>query len=151
MTETSGTQNLLDLIPKNIDDIIRVNRDRLRLAFATEVELDGLEQPLPGPSPGAVRHRLQDWNILVIHQTIGESRKSLPVLLGHVVETGECWVTSAVTAIDSHTGLVRTANSLYGIVGHRNPTPDSHLLMHICVWLNQRGIGPYYGVPGFFY
>lgn len=150
MTETSGTQNLLDLIPKNIDDIIRVNRDRLQLAFATELELDRLEQSNLDTSAGPVRHNVQNWNILMVHQTIDESRKSLPVLLGNVVETGQCWITSGVTAINSRAGLVLTANSLYRIVGRRNPAPDSHLLMHICIRLNQRGIGPYYGVPGFF-
>lgn len=150
MTETSGT-HLLDLIPENIDDIIRVNRDRFQLAFATDAELEGLEQAIPGPSASVVRHSSQDWNILLVHQTIDGSRKSLPVLLGKVLETGECRVTSAVTAIDSRAGLVRTAHSLYRIVGPRNPTPDRHLLMHICIWLNQRGVGPYYGVPKFFY
>ena len=150
MTETSGTQNLLDLIPKDLDDIIRSRRDRCQLAFATDAELEGLEQPIPDTSAGAVRHNLQDWNLLMVHQIIDGSRKSLPVLLGNVEETGQCWITSAVTAIDGRAGLVRTANSLYRIVGRRNPTPDQHLLMHICVWLNQRGVGPYYGVPAFF-
>lgn len=151
MTETSGTQNLLDLIPKDIDDIIRTNRDRLQLAFASKAELGGLEQPILDTSTGAVRHNVQNWNILMVYQTIDGSRKSLPVLLGNVVETGQCWITSGVTAINGRAGLVRTANSLYRIVGRRNPAPDSHLLMHICIWLNQRGVGPYYGVPGFFY
>lgn len=150
MTEGSGT-HLLDLIPKNIDDIIRVNRDRFQLAFATDAELEGLEQAIPGPSASVVRHSLRDWNILLVHQTIDGSRKSLPVLLGKVLEAGECRVTSAVTAIESRSGLVRTAHSLYRIVGPRNPTPDRHLLMHICIWLNQRGVGSYYGVPAFFY
>lgn len=87
----------------------------------------------------------------MIHITANGSVKSLPKLLGGVQETGQCWITSTVKGIDTHTGLVLTENSLYRVVGPRDSEPDKHLLLHVCVWLNQRGVGHYFGVPEFFY
>lgn len=151
MSEEPETQRLQDLIPQNLDDIIRANRDKCQLAFATDEELSALEREFPGAAVGQVRHTLKEWNILMIHVTVDGSLKSIPKLLGNVQETGQCWITSTVTAFDSQAGLVRTENSLYRIVGPRSAEPDMHLLLHICVWLNQQGAGRYLGVPEFFY
>lgn len=151
MSEEPKTQHLQDLIPKNLDDVIRANRDKCRLAFATDEELSALEREFPSEAVGPVRHALKEWNILMIHVMVDGSVQSIPKLLGNVQETGQCWITSSVTAVDSHAGLVRTENSLYRIVGPRSTEPDMHLLLHVCVWLNQQGAGRYLGVPEFFY
>ena len=151
MSEVSLEQRLQELVPKNLDDIVRANRDECRLAFATDVELNALEHEFPGATSSPVRHTLKDWNILMIHVPVDGSLKSIPRLLGNVEETGQCWITSTVTALDSRAGLIRTGNSIYRVAGPRSPEPDMHLLLHICVWLNQRGVGRYFGVPGFFY
>lgn len=151
MSDEPETQRLQDLIPQNLDDIIRVNRDKCRLAFATDEECRELERDLTNAAAGKVCHTLKDWNLLMIHVTANGSVKSLPKLLGCVQETGQCWLTSTVKGIDSRNGLVLTENSLYRVVGPRDSEPDKHLLLHVCVWLNQRGVGHYFGVPGFFY
>lgn len=151
MSEEPETQHLQDLIPKNLGDIIRANRDKCRLAFATDEELSALEREFPRTAGGQVRQTLKEWNILMIHVTVDGSVLSKPKLLGNVQETGQCWITSTVVAIDTHAGLVRTENSLYQVAGPRFPEPDRHLLLHVCIWLNQRGVGPLLGVPGFFY
>lgn len=56
-----------------------------------------------------------------------------------------------VKAIDLDTGLVQTENSRYRVVGPRSFEPSVHLLLHVCVFLNQRGVGPFLGIPAFFY
>src|SRR4030066_1641387 len=114
MSEEPETQRLQDLIPKNLDDIIRANRDKCRLAFATDDELHALECDLPGKAARQVRHTLTDWNILMIHVFVDGSMQSIPKLLGSVQETGQCWITSTVTGIDSRAGLVQKKNSVYG-------------------------------------
>ncbi len=151
MSEEPETQRLQDLIPKNLDDIIRANRDKCRLAFATDDELHALERDLPGKAARQVRHTLTDWNILMIHVFVDGSMQSIPKLLGSVQETGQCWITSTVTGIDSRAGLVQTENSVYRIIGPCDSEPSMHLLLHVCVWLNQQGLGRYFGIPEFFY
>lgn len=151
MSEEPDTWDLGDLIPKNLDDIIRANRDECQLAFATDEEYSALEREFPCEAVGSVRHMLKDWNILMLHVVVDGSARSIPKLLGNVQETGQCWITSTVTAVDSRAGLVWTENSVYRVTGPRSSEPDMHLLLHICVWLNQLGVGRYFGVPGFFY
>ena len=151
MSEEPKTQHLQDLIPKNLDDIIRANRDKCRLAFATDEELSALEREFPSEAVSPVRHALKEWNVLMIHVTVDGSVQSIPKLLGNVQETGQSWITSTVTAVDSQVGLVRTENSVYRVAGPRSTEPDTHLLLHVCVWLNQQGAGRYLGVPEFFY
>lgn len=143
-------QSLDDLIPKSVDDIVRANRDKCRLAWATEDELKGLACDLR-QALGSPRHILRDWNILMIHAMQGKVLRSVPRLLGVVSETGQPWITSAVRGFDSKAGLIQTENSLYGVDGPRASEPDTHTLIHVCVWLNQYGCGPYLGVPAFFY
>lgn len=151
MSQDSSLTHINDLIPKNVDDIIRANREKFRLAFASDEERQELERNLPSAVAGEVRHTLKGWNILMVHVTAGGIEKSLPKLLGSVSETGQPWVTSTIKTINTHAGLVQTENSVYRVVGPRNSEPDRHLLLHICAWLNQRGLGHYLDVPEFFY
>lgn len=151
MARNSTPTHINDLIPKNLDDIIRANRDKCRLAFATDEELNALEREFHSSAVDPIRLILKEWNILMIHVTVDGSVQSIPKLLGNVHETGQCWMTSTVTAVDRQAGLIRTENSVYRVSGPRFHEPDRHLLLHVCVWLNQRGVGRHFGVPDFFY
>ena len=151
MSQDSSLTNINDLIPKTLDDIIRINREKFRLAFATDAERQELERNLSSAAARKVHHTLKGWNILMVHVTTEGTEKSLPKLLGSVSETGQPWVTSTIKGIDTRAGLVQTENSVYRVVGPRISEPDRHLLLHICVWLNQRGLGHYLGVAEFFY
>lgn len=149
MSEDKQVFHLQDLVPKSLDDIVRANRDKLRLAFATDEEMKSLERGVP--AGGLVRHTLEGWNILMMHATAGGKTQSVAKLLGSVEGTGQCWLTSTVKGIDLATGLVQTENSTYRVVGPRSFEPSVHLLIHVCVFLNQRGVGPLLGIPAFFY
>jgi hypothetical protein len=148
MSEDKQVFHLQDLVPKSLDDIVRANRDKFRLAFATDEEMKSLERDIP--SGGPVRHTLDGWNVLMMHATAGGKVLSVPKLLGSVEGTGQCWITSTVKGIDLDTGLVQTENSIYCVVGPRLFEPSMHLLIHVCVFLNQRGVGPFLGIPAFF-
>ncbi|MBW8458135.1 MAG: hypothetical protein K0M58_06815 [Thiobacillus sp.] len=149
MNEDPKVFHLQDLLPQSLDEIVRANRDKFRLAFATAEEMKSLERDIP--SGGPVRHTLEGWNVLMMHATAGGKMQSVPKLLGGVEGTGQSWMSSTVKAIDLDTGLVHTENSLYRVVGPRSFEPSVHLLLHVCVFLNQRGAGPFLGIPEFFY
>lgn len=149
MDEQDGVTNLRDFIPKSVDDIARAHRNECRLACATEEELESRKGGLQKAN-ATVRSTLCNWNVLMFHLTLQGRATSVPFLVGTVQDT-QPWITSAVEAVDLTAGLVKTRNSLYRVVGPREPEPDTHTLIHICAWLNDRGLGPYFGVPGFFY
>lgn len=149
MSEDPKVFHLQDLVPKSLDEIVRANRDKFRLAFSTEEEMKSLERDIPPGGP--VRHTLEGWNVLMMHATAGGKVQSVPKLLGSVEGTGECWITSTIKGIDLNTGVVHTENSIYRVAGPRSFEPSMHLLIHVCVFLNQRGVGPFLGIPAFFY
>lgn len=149
MSEDKQVFHLQDLIPHGLDEIVRANRDKFRLAFATAGEMKSLERDIPSGRP--VRHTLEGWNVLMLHATAGGKVQSVPKLLGSVEGTGQCWITSTIKAIDLDTGLVQTENSLYRVAGPRSFEPSMHLLLHVCVYLNQCGAGRYLGIPEFYY
>ncbi|MDO9469014.1 MAG: hypothetical protein Q7J36_17065 [Thiobacillus sp.] len=149
MSEDPKVFHLLDLVPRSLDEIVRTNRDKFRLAFATDEEMKSLERSIQ--AAGMVRHTLEAWNVLMMHATAGGKTRSVPKLLGSVEGTGQCWITSTIKGIDLDTGLVQTENSLYRVAGTQSFEPSAHLLIHVCVFLNEYGAGGYLGIPDFYY
>lgn len=148
MATDSSNDYLKNLVPKSLDDIFRKNRDKGRLALATNEELDKLESKI---AYMPIRHKITHWQIFMIHITEESGVQiSSPRLIGKVEETGQSWITSHVTKIDTSNGLIETTNSCYQVIGSRVDEADLDLL-HICVTLNQWGIGSSFGVPEFFY
>lgn len=148
MTEDSIEQAVEKLIPKSLDDVITKNREKFRLALATEDELAKLESNVPDST---VRYTLTDWQVVMLHATLEDGAKiASPRLVGSVVETGESWIPSHVISIDTGKSLVKTRNSFYRVVGPRVGEEKLDLL-NICIALHQWGLGTYLGVPDFFY
>lgn len=147
MTDETIEQQLTRLLPRGLDDIIRENRDELRLALATEAELKALEKTI---AEAPARYQLVQWNVLVLHATAANGQASSPRLVGRVVDTGESWITSHVVGIDFEHGLVQTKSSLYRISGPRAEENNIDLL-HICASLHDWGLGARFGVPHFVY
>lgn len=146
MTEKT-TEQLKRLLPQSLDDIVRENRDQLRLALATEEELSNLKTALTSAS---VRHTLTTWNVLMLHATTASGQVSSPRLVGKVHESGESWITSHVLGIDFEIGLVKTKSSYYRITGPRAAESETDLL-RICAALHEWGLGRRFGVPHIFY
>lgn len=148
MAEDSIEQTIEKLIPKSLADIIRKNREKLRLALATDDELAKLEAKVPDST---VRYTLTDWQVIMLHATLENGDKMvMPRLAGSVEETGESWITSNIVGIDSGKGLVQTANSIYRILGPRVEEEKIDLL-NVCIALHRWGVGRAFGVPEFFY
>lgn len=146
MKETTEEQ-LRKLFPKSIDDIVREHRDELRLALATDAELNGLDTTL---ADAPVIHRITGWNVLMLHMTSERGQVSSPRLIGTLADTGESWITSHVFGIDFRKGLVQTRNSFYQITGPRAAEVDTDLL-RVCAALHEWHLGARYGVPHIFY
>ena len=148
MTKDSFEEALEKLIPKNLDDVVRKNRENFRLALATKKELAKLESNV---TEASVKCTLKNWQVIMLHATLEDGAKiASPRLVGSVVETGESWSTSHVISMDTDKSLVKTRNSLYRVVGSR-VREDKLDLLHICIALHQMGLGGYLGVPVFFY
>lgn len=147
MKKDTVEEQLKQLLPSSLDDIVRENRDKLRLALATEEELKNLHTIL---SQTSFRHSLTRWNILMLHVTEGHRTVSSPRLIGKLSESGESWMSSHVLSIDAEHGLVQTRNSVYRIIGPRAEEKDLDLL-RICGSLHEWGLGQRFGVPPIFY
>lgn len=144
---SSGTIPLVDYLPKSLDDIVRTNRDHLRLSLATEGELEQLSHPLR-KSPLA-RYLIR-WQILALHFSGNGKVVNTYHLIGRVRGTREAWMTSKVRAIDLKQRRVQTENSMYGLWGQRGGECDVDL-RHLCATLNAWGLGPHFGVPELYF
>lgn len=140
-------KSLNKLIPKRLDEVLRKNREQMRLALATAEEIQELSAEV---SETYVRHTLSRWQFVVMHVTNGASPAKSVRLFGWADDIGESWSTSNVTGIDLSHGLVRTANSTYAIAGPRATEAQLDLL-HVCASLHQWRLGEYFGVPHIFY
>lgn len=133
------------LVPKSLAEV--TSTDELKLALATDDELENLEGVVP-ESP--IRERLTNWQLVVLHAAKSDgTRTSSPRLVGVVSGTGASWMTSHVIAVDSVRGLVQTANSVYRVLGPK-ATEESLDYPYICATLHSWGLGKY-GVPRFFF
>lgn len=149
MSELIYTGKLEDLIPKSIDDIIRKNRDKLRLESVEKHEMETIHRSLPITNfKGALndvfiyRRRVLVNDISSI-AAIGWVDTPYGVKLRH---------TSSIVAFDPDANVILTySGSHYIINNFLQGDPDFSILTFICVMLHHEGIGNYFGVPPFFY
>jgi len=140
-------EQIMDLIPKSIDDIIRLNRDKASLRFVTLEDLEPLASEIP-PSVRAVP--ISIWNLvtLTMHGDIPERHV---LLLGRNDNENCTWCTSPVQCLDAKAGLLVTrSGTIYSLAGERATEEDLDL-MHLCVYLRKSGAGDAFGIPAFFY
>lgn len=134
-----------DLIPKSLDDIIRINRDQARLYPTTDDEIMDLHAEV---SPGTPKEVIDDWRFISLY--IVPSNLVQVMLLGDKRCNGHARITSVVRRIDLDRGFVVTnSRSLYqlGKKGHGQP-PFEHLAM-ICQAFHSWGFGMFLGTPYF--
>lgn len=144
--ESLGEQ-LERLLPKSLDDVLRANRDKMRLAFATHEEIQELADEV---SSTGVRHAIKDWQFIVMHLTDKDPTFKSVRLFGSVTATNEAWSTSHVVAIDMKNGLVKTSNSTYRLDGPQAAESELDLL-HVCASLHYWNLGAMFDVPYIFY
>lgn len=140
--------NIDDLIPKTLDDIVRERRDEVQVRLATAAEIKALGEFLGDTRlAGKPNDTIEYWYPLafVVH---GERAVRL---LGHFRHRNEIQLSSAVSVLDLQNGLVRTANSVYRLDKRGEGEPPRDYLAHLCAILNNMGIGWTLGVPRVFF
>jgi hypothetical protein len=143
-----------DLIPKSLNDIIRINRDQARLYLTTDDEIMDLYAEV---TPGTPKEVIDDWRLISLYfvpsnlvqvMLLGDRRCNPP--RGLPAGRGHARITSVVRRIDLDRGFVVTnSRSLYqlGKKGHGQP-PFEHLAM-ICQAFHSWGFGMFLGTPYF--
>lgn len=139
-------KQLARLVPKSLDEIIHKNRDKCRIRLATPEDFAQVEKRIPRQPP---RHTLIRWQLIVLDVSTAPPVKSLR-LVGTISESGQSRITSNVVGINRRTGMVETENSIYAIKGGRAMEKNLDF-PYICAALNYWGIGPFLGVPEFFF
>lgn len=71
-------EQLTQLLPQSLDDVIRANRDKVQLYFSREDEIDSLRRPL---LDGQIKAQVSDWAFITLH--FSESQDSLIYLGKH--------------------------------------------------------------------
>lgn len=135
-------EELAQLLPESLDDIIRANRDKAQLYFSTDEEL----APYRGPVGfGDTKGQVSDWAFISLY--LVESRASFIYLVGFNETTQRTLMTSFITGIEDRK-VTTKSGSYYELIGDRTLDVD---LVHICATLHLWGIGPGLGVPHFFF
>ena len=136
------TETLIDIHPKTLDDIVRKNRDKLRIYASTEEELGALHAPVPIQAvTGVISH----WSFLTLFFV--ELKQPAIHLHGYNAEERSSWMTSAVVGIHGNAVATRSG-SLYMLDGEQSDEED---LEYICATLHSWGLGPKFDVPPFFF
>lgn len=133
-----------NLIPKNLDDIVRTNRHLCEIRLPTDAEVAALCGYV---RPGAPKMTFTAWWLVAI-----DTRdRGLDVVIAGAAD-GRSHATSPVTVLDLGAGYARTNNSLYRLDGNRSAgEPDTDALIMMCVMLRQWGWGKALGIPAFSY
>lgn len=135
-------QQLKEITPKSLDDILRTNRDQARLYLSTEAELAALQGPIPiGLAKGNIGH----WSFITFF--LNKTNWAGIYLTGFNEAENSSWMTSMVTAI-CDSAVLTTSGSIYILVGEPTTEPD---LPFICATLNGWGVGQNFGVPPLFF
>lgn len=132
MTETLS-EALNKAVPKNLDEIIRANRDMASFYLSTDAQIAELNRTIA--EVDQVKDEIEDWRFITLD--VGELGTKV-MLLGDAQRQRKSWITSTVCTIDFDTKLVVTANSVYRLVGERgNGEPPLNHLLHVCHWLHE--------------
>lgn len=132
------------MIPKNIDDIIRKNRDQASLSIATLTDIGELIGDIESNNIVDVMH---NWHIGKL--SVVDTPDAF-TLLGDIEGDGS-YATSYIKCIDFKRQKIMTKNSIYllGEAGEGEPHQDQ--LIALCAYLHNSRAGAILGVPCFFY
>lgn len=143
MKRNTVEQQLQELLPKNLDDIIRKNRERASLRLATDADKQAIAHRIAQVGSATPISR---WNLITLDVRGAEP---LTILVGWNDVAGTTWNTSPILQLDAAAGLVVTrSGTLYRMSGESSDKID---LLCICAWLHQTPAGNFLGVPEFFY
>lgn len=145
--ETRMNYQIENSSPCSLDDVIRANRDKCRLAFATDEELRQLNGRV-SDSHDVVE--MTSWQVIVMHITQDDG-----ATVDNAFLVGQCAIPSwqqfmscRIVSVDLKLGLIETSDSgVYHIDGRKLKDERFINLDHICMELHEMGLGRKYGVP----
>lgn len=142
-------QQLIDLIPKTLDDIIRKNRDLVELGLATPAEIQTLEKPIPYDAKDVS----ENWRLVSLRLKTAPPECSLRLIGDSKANGGSPRITSNLISIDINRNVVLTSSgSIYRLGQQRGVgEPSSGHLMCVCAALHRWDSGNLLGAPEFFY
>lgn len=140
---------LEELIPKSIDDIIRENRDKLRLEIVQKDEMETIYKNLAITNFKGVLN-----DVCIYRRRILINDLSSIAAIGWIDTPygGKLRHTSSIVAYDPDSNVILThSGSHYVINNFLEGDPNFSILTFICAMLHHEGVGRYFGVPPFFY
>ena len=138
----------IEEMPTTLDAIVRRNRDRFEVGFATATELAAVTGDLQ--TSGIIRSEILGWHLIALRD-LGQKQMTFHIL-GHL-PGGTSWITSPVTVIARDYSLVQTANSQYALGRRADAEPDLELVLHVAFSIRRWGLDHAYdlGVIDVFY
>lgn len=135
------------IIPKNLDDIIRINRHTAELYLTTDEEIMDLHEQI---TPSEQKDVMDNWSFITLNTS--KPHIAQVMLLGDVRGSTVTRLTSIVLQIDLDRRLVITrSGSLYRLGTPRRGEPSTDQLMAICAIFHSWGFGQFLGVPHFYF
>ena len=138
----------IEEMPTTLDAIVRRNRDRFEVGFATATELAAVTGDIR--TQGIIRSEILGWHLIALRD-LGQKQMTFHIL-GHL-PGGTSWITSPVTVIARDHSLVQTANSQYALGRRADAEPDLELVLHVAFSIRRWGLDHAYdlGVIDVFY
>jgi len=145
---TALGKKIEELIPKRLDEIITIKRDRFSLSWANEngfAEFPSVVTLMDGQKP--VKATLNEWRIVCFTNP----RRTSYFLTGFKSSTDNPLATSEIKAVDFKQKIVLTNNSLYRLGTKGEGEADIHILLCICHCFHSWGMGNALGILPVFY
>jgi len=139
------------ILPSSLDEVIRLNRDKVSLRFSTEADLQMLAATIPsstrGRRPNLFAVPISRWQFVTLDVHITEPFRQTVHLFGRNDVEARSWNTSPVLRLDRSTGrLITRSGTLYRLHGGRGANRDLDLLQ-LCAYLHTTSAGGCLGVP----
>lgn len=142
------SDQLNKLVPKSLDDIIRLHRDRIRLEMASSRDLELAAGEVPHSWITAELGKVYFYKRI---GSFGTVQKDILTLVGYD-RNGDPYHTSSIIYFDHMRMRVLTqSRSIYSIKEISYQEPPEDLLMMICAMFWKDGAGEALGIPHFFY
>lgn len=145
--ESAMRSQLEAMLPKSIDDIVRLHREELCIRVATA---DDLAPLLSDSMPIAnTQGDIESWSLITLDAIIQGQQNNAVFLIGYHTSRRCTWITSRVLKVIECGGVksvLTNSGNLYNMSGTQSDKID---LTFLCAWLRQNGIGDYFGIPEF--
>ncbi len=150
MNSSNLIQQVKDLIPKSLDEIVRLNRDILRLEYANPEDVLKLTKRIQATS---FKGTLVD---AFLYKRLTKLSEVEPICaVGYLItDSGKvAFHTSRVVSLDDEQKIILTNSGSHYKIENLSDTKntDSNLLLHICHVAHRDGWGAHFGIPEIYY